>query len=166
MKKKHWPFYYLHVLKHRVLEGHMLCNVQFCVWLSLLQGNYQCPSSEILAGPPFDLFASYYDTSRLEAPWTGSYCFLHSLLGFAFSSAVQLHHQDHWYGQEISHKILVDRSMCFHIFFSFWVGNMLGMAAVHLCSLNFVPVLAVSLMWHSGIHLCFCPEPLVLTWDT
>lgn len=52
------------------------------------------------------------------------------------------------------HKILVDHSMCFHILFSFQEGNVTVVATVYLySSLNFVPVLAVSLMWYSGICL-------------
>ena len=57
------------------------------------------------------------------------------------------------------HKILVDHSMFFHILFSFR-GNMMVMATVLLyASLNFVPVLAVSLMWHSGVCLSLPRTP-------
>lgn len=40
MKKTHWPFYHLNILGCRVLQGHILCNVQFCLWLSLFKENF------------------------------------------------------------------------------------------------------------------------------
>lgn len=51
--------------------------------------------------------------------------------------------------------------LCVFIYFShFEGGNKVMMATVYLySSLNFVPVLAVSLMWHSDIHLSLPRTP-------
>lgn len=161
-----WSAYHLNVglsLKYRVLQGHILCNVRFCLWLSLLWGTLLVLSVFKSIGWHSVQFVCFLQWHlRAGSPMNKFLCFFHILYWdlhshLLYRCSIRITDMGKtWY------EDLVDHSVCFHTLLTFGGGRGNIMSVATVCSypsLNFVSVFAV-FPSHSGIHLSLFQIPI------